>query len=93
MSEIIERAARAAYEKFNEGLIPSLEPAWCNLSPDFRDRLVEAHRAAIEAIREPSAAMIKAGDLRLIKMTDYSVPGLGESGATSYRRMIDEALK
>jgi len=44
-----EVAAKAAYEKFNENLIPSLEPEWDRLPQDFKERMMDAQRAAIEA--------------------------------------------
>lgn len=47
---LIELAAKAAYEKWIEG-VESLEPSWDQAPEDFKDRLMEAQRAALEAIQ------------------------------------------
>lgn len=57
MSEMVERAAKAAYTKWIEGL-ESIEPPWEQMPQDFRDRMVDAQRAAIKAMR---SAMMKMG--------------------------------
>lgn len=59
----IERAAHAAYQSWISG-VECMEPAWNDLPQDFRDRLIEAQRAAILALAEcvlPASAL-KAAD-------------------------------
>jgi hypothetical protein len=62
MSEVVERAAIAAHEKGlelarKEGVNYS---SWDGLSVETKARFIECQRAAIEAMRDPTAAMIKA---------------------------------
>lgn len=47
---MLEQVAKAAYEKFNENLIGCCEPSWEELSKDFKDRMIDAQRAAITII-------------------------------------------
>ena len=60
MNKIIEKGAKAAYEKYNEGLIGCCEPSWDELPEDFKDRLRETTKAFIAAIREPTNEMVEA---------------------------------
>lgn len=48
----IELMAKAAYEKFNDGLIGSLEPSWNDCPGDLKHRIISAQRAALMALRE-----------------------------------------
>jgi hypothetical protein len=49
--EYVERGARAHYERFNESTIGCCEPTWYELQPDFRERLIDAFRTGLEAMR------------------------------------------
>jgi hydrogenase maturation factor len=92
MNEIAERMAKAAYEKFNENLIGDLEPYWLDLDQSFKERLIEAQRAAIRAIRDPTEAMVAAPEMNdWVWWTDVDVKP--EEIAAAWRSMIDEALK
>lgn len=74
MSEMVERMAKALLE------VGCDEP---NLD-DYRDMA----RAAIEAMREPTAVMIAAGDEVIPDNATYE-----DNAANAYRSMIDAALK
>lgn len=55
--EMIERCAKAAYEKFNENLIGCCEESWDKLEESFKLRMIEAQVAAIKSMREPTEKM------------------------------------
>lgn len=57
---MVEKVARATYSKFMEG-VEGLEPSWDELPEYHQWRLKEATKAAIEAMREPTEEMMKAG--------------------------------
>ena len=80
---MIEKMAQAAYEKFNENQIGCCEPPWDELPPGFKERMVDAQRAAIEAMREPSLTMIEAA--WVAGVDDENVSGVWEG-------MVDAAL-
>lgn len=61
MSEMVEKAAKAAYERFIEP-VRDLEPTWDQLPQSHRDRLIDSQRAAIEAMRQPNLAMVIAAE-------------------------------
>lgn len=44
-----EIAAKAAYEKFNKGLIDYCEPTWEQLPQDFKERMIDSQIAALAA--------------------------------------------
>jgi hypothetical protein len=80
MTSMIEKVARASYEKRIEP-VRDLEPAWDLLPADHQDRLKESARAAIEVMREPTKEIINA-------------TGLWSGAATSFwTAMIDAALE
>ncbi len=58
MTDLVERATVASYERYFEGLIGCCEPSWDQLPQEHRDRLMDAQRAAISAMREPTEAML-----------------------------------
>ena len=74
MSEMVERMARAAYERFHEkqnvGLAPEVAARrftpWDKLNCWDRAFYLEAQRAAIGAMRKPTEAMIDAMESRLV---------------------------
>jgi len=78
MNDSIERMSRAAYEKWIEG-VESQEPPWDQMSEDFKDRMREGQRAAIEAIRVPTHEMVMAG--------------LGRTTSKVWDAMVEELLK
>jgi hypothetical protein len=90
MSEMVERVARAAYEKFNENQLGDLEPTWDNLEASLKDRMIDALRAAIGAMRTPTEEMLSVGsDTETASGCEI---GYGAVGA-AWQAMIDEALK
>ena len=50
---MIEKVARATYNKWNEQLINCCEPTFDDLPEDHKQRLYECSKAAIQALREP----------------------------------------
>ncbi len=92
MSEMVERVAKRIRGRVILGHSnTSHTEKRALLNIDYEDLA----RTAIETMGEPTEAMIRAGELLMVNVTpdSPSVPGLGESGTTSYQRMIDEALK
>lgn len=61
MTTTLEKAARATYAKWIED-VRDLEPEWDALPESHRARLIDATRAALLAIREPSEAILRAAD-------------------------------
>lgn len=81
MSEMVERVARAIAEEINGGKFD--DARWYN--DDQRDVHRRRARAAIEAMREPTEAMLTAGDSAMIRKDD--------AAADAWQAMVDEALK
>lgn len=89
MSEMIERAARAAYECWIEP-VRDLEPAWDALPESHKQRMYDSQRKAIEAFREVSAEMKTAG---MGATGGHGYDGLCPSCAEDvFHAMIDAAL-
>lgn len=92
MSEMVERAARAAYDfsrRSNAASATPLDlPDWDGLDADVQNLMVECQRFAIATMREPTEAM--TGNAKRLmehpKFTHYDA-------AFAWRSMIDEALK
>ena len=86
MSEMVERVARAIYEDDFGG--PDRTPTpWAERDEEFRETVRSNARAAIQAMREPTSAMVEAADSR-------RDPRNGWLGAISaWEAMIDAALK
>lgn len=82
MSEMVERAARACYEDLG-GADPGATP-WPELRERDKDGFRNQVRVTIEAMREPTAAMVNAADPHGIIMANFE---------TAWQAMIDEALK
>lgn len=76
MNEMVERVARAIYES-------GWDLTWENAPEHVKDDARRDARAGIEAMREPTEGMGRAGD---------AVAGIFRSRST-WRDMIDEALK
>lgn len=83
MSEMIERVKAAIGEK--------LSPVLDLRAPYAKVMVDAAARAAIEAMREPSAAMLEAGDQRAIDYWPHSEAT--PNAADCWQAMIDEMLK
>ncbi len=80
MSEMIERAARA--------IATSLE-----VSPEsWRDHVDEA-RAVIQAMREPTEAMIRAGEGEIFEHRANADDWALQATKEGWEAMIDEALR
>lgn len=80
-------------ERVAAALTSHVEAGWSTLEPDEADALA---RAAIAAMREPTAEMVSAGDNSPYQCSEgvnvsriIDVDGI----AIMYRAMIDEALK
>ena len=87
MNEMIERAAKAYYEKWRKhSIADGLVGAWDELSPRAKALYTEPMRAAIAAMREPAADMIESGNEVEDDFTSASIPRI-------WRAMIDEALR
>lgn len=88
MSEIVERVAKAILAghdwTHDDGNDPSLPTGWEAVPPDWRDAYRAMARAAIEAMREPTADMFKHA---MPHMDSWS------SNAAWWQKMIDGALK
>lgn len=88
MSEMIERVAKAILATTGE---PTM---WDHYAPGTQEHYRSMARAAIEAMREPTAAMIEVGDASVD--LDWSLePGEGLDGVDvtpAWRAMIDAAL-
>lgn len=80
---MVEKVAEAIYNKYMENLIGCCEPAWNELQPDHKERLIESARAGIEALRVPTDKMMQISNL----------PTSGFFNKDIWGRMIDEALK
>lgn len=79
MSEMVERVARAIYFRGDD----QGDTAWHHCQLWHRDVAREQARAAIEAMREPTEAMVKAAYGRERTGTERG----------NWRAMIDAALK
>lgn len=83
MSEMIERVARVIGASYDGEADPVLTPNnWA--------RAVEAARAAIDAMREPSKEMLLAAETPITYNSRYQ--GISPSPHVAWRRMIDSAL-
>ena len=86
---MIERAAKAAYERFIEP-VRDLELSWDDLPQSHRDRMIDSQRAAIEAMREPELMIVQAA----CDATFGPVPLSPEAAhMIGWRAMISTALK
>lgn len=94
MSEMIERVARALYRK-DAPFVGQWQDAWEEISPQLREAFYAYARHAIEAMREPTYAMIGAGGAEEVasRCGLYS-DSIGDYEAgKAYKAMIEEALK
>jgi hypothetical protein len=79
---MLEQAARAHYEASHDMRV---ELPWADCHPSYRAQEVQAMRAAIAAMREPTKDMLEAGD---------AVTDVGWLSANyAWEVMIDTALK
>lgn len=93
---MIERVARALYECPGSDMVAKYdhafpEPGWDRARPAVKDDCRVRARAAIEAMREPSDALVRPDG------TDFWMPYFDrcreDDVAGIWRLMIDEALK
>lgn len=87
MADMIEKAARAQYEHYMEGLIGCCEPSWSDLPDSHKLRMVSSFAKGLEALRDPSEAMVDAG------VTAPFGGTMGSRVTNSYQAMIDEILR
>lgn len=57
-NEDVERAAKAMYVKYMEG-VADLEPRWEEMEESHRHRMIEATRAGLEAIWPGDGSLMK----------------------------------
>jgi hypothetical protein len=91
MSEMVERVARAAYfagEGISDAFNPIHDSHWAHWWVVDREVHEAMARAAIEAMREPTEAMVEAGDQAMT--SELLVPGDCEY---PWINMLSEALK
>lgn len=89
MTNIIEHAARAAYE--SECRHFQMYGTWEKLDARVRYARIEAQRAAIEAMREPSEEMSFAGDKAGVEY--WPCDPATFDAAEAWRAMIDVVLE
>jgi hypothetical protein len=84
MSEMVERVARTIWDEWSLWGSPIREakPNWADLTADQQGIGRRIARAAIEAMREPSPAMHRAG-----------AASVGSAAGRVWHAMIDTALK
>lgn len=91
MSEMVERVARALYAKSHSDRTPWIAPEWDHLMPDVRTTYRNYAKAAIEAMKVPTEAMLKAemflGGYAYGDEVDSADPKV------IWTTMIEEALK
>jgi hypothetical protein len=99
MSEMVERAAAAAYKRQSEMMGFGAFPPWEGLPPTTREIYVEAQKTAIATLREPTEEMIAAAVDADIPGGQYGEPNFRESSIDEddapiiWRAMVDEMLK
>lgn len=88
MSEMVDRVARAIYLSPLGGHDDPSAPRWDELRESHKDGFRDNARAAIEAMRLPTEAMVDAADTKDIETCQYCA-----SGQEHWQAMIDQALK
>ncbi len=78
MSEMVERVAQAIAKATNE--------TWAGFSESHKNMHRIRARAAIEAMREPTAEMIEEGRVGALEISTNAV-------VTTWRGMVDRALR
>jgi hypothetical protein len=108
MSEMIERVAKAIAiahgDKWED--VPESQKQWISqrgrfggrfrgINEYFKDCYLDAARAAIEAMREPTDGMIVAGDDRILKHLNSQemMSAIPTPSQNCFTAMIDEAMK
>ena len=97
MSEMVARVAKTLYEKIQRRSSPLYLPAWEKLPDDTRLVYEDIARAAVEAMREPTGAMLQA---KFLPDESGHVPKHGvdwylgdRSAGEVWLAMVSEALK
>ncbi|MFS0771049.1 hypothetical protein [Sphingomonas sp. 1P08PE] len=93
----LERAARALHKDYIEsrirmGVNPNDLPSWDDLGADGEFSFYTPARAVIEAIREPSAEMVAAGDAT-DQMASVNGPHADTPPLLVWPAMIDALLR
>lgn len=87
MNEMIERVVRAIIESLNDSMDPHVRPlTYEEVINDSRHGIVQAAKAAIVAMREPTDEMIRVGSA-IIVTDDIS------QAEFTWQRMVDAALE
>ena len=91
---IIERVAQAVYNRANAQTQSGTLPPWAGASAYNRNNAIGATRAAIEAMREPTDAMLMACHMKQenISRNQWSLTGR-KAHLARWRAMIDKAME
>lgn len=94
MSDMIERVARAIYaERYLVEIAFGAMPAWEDVQGSDRTGTFDEARAALEAMREPTEAMVKVGVDDILSGPGISAfANWSDLVASRHRMMIDAAL-
>ena len=91
MTTMLEKAARASYDKWIEDVC-DLEPEWDTLPESHRARLIDATRAALQAIREPSYAIVDVGTGCIGWRPEFPTATAHAQMRDAFNEMIDAIL-
>jgi hypothetical protein len=91
MGEMIERVARALFEKGPSHTRPA--PGWEYLTEDWKEAFRSTARVAMEAMREPIETMVNAADNSFEWGPPMAGPLNDALPGPVWRAMIDAALK
>ncbi|HLX18470.1 MAG TPA: hypothetical protein VKS24_25055 [Bradyrhizobium sp.] len=87
MNEMVERVAEAIYKTDPVGVRP-----WQDAPISNRDDCLACARAAIAAMREPTEAMVEAGEAEMYEHHEKPEDWTLENTKTAWMMMIDAAL-
>lgn len=96
---MLDKCARAIWEKWEDAYPPSDKRPWEQADTFLDGMLTKAlcymlAQTVLEALRDPTPEMVKAGALILQEITeDGSWEGAVSNAADIFTAMIDEALK
>lgn len=92
---MIERVAERLHQSFYGESVRGIAPPWHLLDRFERERWLIVARAAIEAMREPTEAIISASfndSSRSFQLREGRPPDPDEDSAEEWRMMIDAIL-
>jgi hypothetical protein len=93
--DMIERAAKVAYQTWQKAQGFGAFPPWPDIPPMTKALYISVQRAAIEAMREPTEAMIDAGErvsARVGAIDCHTQIDLPASPAEVWCAMIDAVI-